>query len=155
MHANHYKLGSFRRVADKLYRYSSTKKYYAVFKFNGKTKWIPLDTTDRELAVRKVKEEIAKHKRTDPKASTMTLAALLELYEQSIQDLAEHTQETRKSILAAFKATWKHGLEMQIREVTKGQLQIWLSEHQSRLKGSSFNEYVRFVRHLFAIALDH
>ena len=131
------------------------KKYYAVFKFNGKTKWIPLGTTDRELAGRKVKEEIAKHKKTDPKASTMTLKALLSLYEQSIQGLAEHTQETRKSILAAFKKTWQQGLEIQVRAVTKGQLWIWLSEHQSRLKSSSFNEYVRFVRHLFAIALDH
>jgi len=155
MHRDHYKLGKFRRVADHLYRYSATKKYYAVFKFNGKTKWIPLDTTDRELAGRKVKEEIAKHKKTDPKASTMTLGALLTLYEESIRGLAEHTQETRKSILAAFKKTWKHGLEIQLREVTKGQLRIWLSEHQSRLKNASFNEYLRFIRHLFAIALDH
>jgi hypothetical protein len=44
----------------------------------------------------------------------MTLAAVLVLYEQSIQGLAEHTQETRKSILAAFKATWKHGFDMQV-----------------------------------------
>src|SRR6185369_1036639 len=53
----HYKLGAYRRVADHLYRYSANKKYYAVFKFNGKTKWIQLATTDRELAGRKVKEE--------------------------------------------------------------------------------------------------
>ena len=32
----HYKLGSYSRVADHLYRYSATKKYYAVFKFGGK-----------------------------------------------------------------------------------------------------------------------
>jgi hypothetical protein len=48
------------------------KKYYAVFKFNGKTKWIPLDATDRELAGRKVKEGIAKHKKTDPKPIRQT-----------------------------------------------------------------------------------
>jgi hypothetical protein len=34
----HYKSGSYSRVADNLYRYSSTKKYYGVFKCNGKTK---------------------------------------------------------------------------------------------------------------------
>jgi len=151
----HYKLGRHVRVADHLYRYSATKKYYAVFKCNGKTKWVPLNTTDRELAGRKLKEEIAKYKKTDPKASTMTLEALLTLYEQSIHGLAEHTQETRKSILAAFKKTWTHGLDMQVRAVTKGQIRIWLSEQQARLKNSSYNEYIRFVRHLFAIALDH
>ena len=155
MQQQHYKLGRHVRVADHLYRYSATKKYYAVFKCNGKTKWVPLNTTDRELAGRKLKEEIAKYKKTDPKASTMTLEALLTLYEQSIHGLAEHTQETRKSILAAFKKTWTHGLDMQVRAVTKGQIRIWLSEQQARLKNSSYNEYIRFVRHLFAIALDH
>ena len=151
----HYKLGQYRRVADNLYRYSATKKYYAVFKANGKTKWISLDTTDRELAGRKLKEEIAKFKKTDPKASTMTLAALIALYEESIKGLAEHTQATRKSILKAFKETWKHGLDIQVRTVTTGQLKLWLSEHRSRLKNASHNEYVRFVRNLFTLAVDH
>jgi hypothetical protein len=36
----HYKLGKYHRVASNLYRYSVTKKYYAVFKCHGKTKWI-------------------------------------------------------------------------------------------------------------------
>ena len=44
---------------------------------------------------------------------------------------------------------------MQVRAVTKGQLSIWLSEQRPRLKNSSFNEYTRFVRQLFEIALDH
>jgi site-specific recombinase XerD len=131
------------------------KKYYAVFKRNGKTKWIPLETTDRELAGRKAKEEIAKHKSTDSRTSAMTLGQLLFLYEQSIQGLAEHTQGTRKSILKIFKKTWKHGLEMRVGGVSKGQLHLWLSDQRRRLKNSSFNEYVRFLRHLFAIALEH
>ncbi len=50
MQKQHYKLGKYARVADHLYRYSATKKYYAVFKCNGKTKWVALNTTDRELA---------------------------------------------------------------------------------------------------------
>jgi len=102
----YYRLGKYHRVADHLYRYAATKKYYAVFKSNGKTKWIPLNTADRQVAGRKVKDEVAKYKKTDPKASTMTLEALVALYEQSIQGLAKHTQETRKSILSAFKKTW-------------------------------------------------
>ncbi len=151
----HYKLGSYSRVADNLYRYSSTRKYYGVFKCNGKTKWIPLETTDREFASRKLKEEIAKYRRTDPKASTMTLEALIELYLQSIQGRAEHTQATRKSIVARFRASWRHGFDIQVRTITKGQLKLWLSEQQARLKKASFNEYIRFIRHLFAIALEH
>jgi len=151
----HYKLGSFSRVAEHLYRYSATKKYYVVFKFGGKTKWIPLNTTDRETAGRKAKEAMAKFKKTDPAASTMTLYNLLGLYEQSIQGLAEHTQATRKSILKKFKATWQHGFDIQAGKITTGQLNIWLSEQQTRLKNSSYNEYLRFLRHVFQIGIDH
>ena len=66
MEKTHRKLGTYHRVADHLYRYSITRKYYAVFKFHGKTKWIPLKTTDRELAGRRLREEVEKFKRTDP-----------------------------------------------------------------------------------------
>ena len=153
--ASHQKLGKYSRVADHLYRYSVTKKYYAVIKVAGKTKWIPLNTTDREIANRNLKTEIAKFKNTDPKKSTMTLESLLNLYEQSIQGLAEHTQKTRKSILKIFKATWTHGFTLQVGAVSKGQLQMWLSLHQGRLKNSSYNEYLRFLRHLFGLASSH
>ena len=155
MNKGHHKLGAFHRVAEHLYRYSATKKYYAVFKCNGKTRWISLNTTDRELAGRRVKEEIARHRKTDAKASSMTLSELLAIYEQAIQGLAPHTQGTRKSILKIFKNTWKHGLEMGVAAVSKGQLGIWLSEQRARLKNSSFNEYTRFIRQVFEIALDH
>ena len=76
----HYKLGKYHKVADHLYRYSATTKYYAVFKWDGKTKWIPLETTDRELAARRVKEEIAKYKKTDPKSSSWTMRELASLH---------------------------------------------------------------------------
>ncbi len=151
----HYKLGSYSRVADNLYRYSSTRKYYAVFKCGGKTKWVSLDTTDREIAARRLKDEIAKYRKTDPKTSQMTMDALLELYVQSLQGKAPHTQATRKSIVAAFRRTWKQPFDAQVRAVTTGQLRLWLGEHQARLKKSSYNEYLRFIRHLFAIALEH
>jgi|KBSSwiStaDraftv2_1062776.scaffolds.fasta_scaffold420495_1 integrase len=155
MKKGHHKLGAFNRVAEHLYRYSASKKYYAVFKSNGKTRWIPLKTTDRELAGRRAKDEIAKHKKTDAKASSMTLSELLVLYEQSIQGLAPHTQGTRRSILKVFKSSWSHGLDIQARAVSKGQLSLWLSEQRARLRNSSYNEYTRFVRQLFQIALDH
>src|SRR6266571_5800643 len=46
MQNRHYKLGAFHRVAEHLFCYSVTKKYYAVFKCNGKTRWISLKTTE-------------------------------------------------------------------------------------------------------------
>jgi integrase len=85
----------------------------------------------------------------------MTLEGLLALYEESIQGLAEHTRATRKSIVKRFKETWPHGLQMQVSAISAGQIQLWLSKHQARLKNSSYNEYLRFLRHLFTIAINH
>jgi integrase len=87
--STHQKLGKYLRVANHLYQYSVTKKYYAVLKVGGKTKWIPLNTTDREIAGRNLKDEVAKLKNTDPQQSKMTLESLLALYEESIQGLNE------------------------------------------------------------------
>ena len=70
MKASHQKPEKYSRVADHLYRYSVTKKYYAVIKVAGKTKWIPLNTTDREIASRNLKAEIAKFNNTDPPKKT-------------------------------------------------------------------------------------
>jgi integrase len=151
----HTRNGEFRKVAEHLYRYSANKIYYAVFKVRGKRIWKSLETTDRELANRKVKEELGKRGKVDHKAGKTSLEELLKLYEESIKGLAGHTQATRKSILKNFKETWKHGLEIAVRDVTEGQLQLWLSEHQSRLKNSSLNEYIRFLRQVFNVAKKH
>jgi len=85
----------------------------------------------------------------------MTLDALIGLYEQSIQGRASHTQPTRKSIIRVFRSSWKHGFDIPVRSITKGQIRLWLTEQESRMKKSSFNEYIRFVRHLFVVALEH
>ena len=55
--------GQFRKVGENLYRYSSNEIYYAVFRVNGKLIWKSLETEDRELAKRKLKEELEKHGR--------------------------------------------------------------------------------------------
>jgi integrase len=151
----HTRGGEFRKAGQNLFRYSANKVYYAVFKVRGKKIWKSLETADRELAERKLKGELAKRGKIDHQNGRTTFEELLKLYEESIQGLAKHTQETRKSILKIFRATWKHGFETLVRNVTKGQLQLWLSEHQARLRNSSLNEYVRFLRHVFSLALNH
>lgn len=155
MKSAHSRTGEFRKVAEHLYRYSANKNYYAVFKMGGKRIWKSLETSDRELGNRRLKEELEKRGKVNHKAGRMTLGELLAEYEELIKGLAKHTQETRRSILKSFKKTWKKGFQILVRDITKAQLQLWLSVHQSRLKNSSLNEYIRFLRQLFSIAVDH
>lgn len=52
--------GRFVRVKDNLYRYTATKKYYAVYRRQGKLRFKSLKTADREIAERALRTEIQK-----------------------------------------------------------------------------------------------
>jgi len=151
----HSRTGQFRKVSQNLFRYSANKNYYAIYKVAGKKIWRSLETADRELAERRLKEELQKHGKVDQKDSKLSLSDLLKLYEASIQGLAEHTKATRRSILRVFTETWEHGFDVPVRSISTGQVKLWLGGQHARLKNSSYNEYVRFVRHLFALAVSH
>ena len=152
---NHQRKGEFRKVGENLYRYSTSGTYYAVFRVQGKLIWKSLKTDDRELANRKLKDEKEKKGRIDADAAKMTLSTLLDLYEKRLQQYDAKTIETRAWILKTFRETWRNGLEIPVRAVTKAQLDLWLAPHRARLAKSSFNELVLFVRQLTAIENHH
>jgi len=154
MSTAHSRAGKFCKAGENLYRYSSNGIYYAIFRDKGKLKWRSLKTNDRAMAKRRLTEAIEKARQIDPAASRMSLSKLLELYAAQIKGLKPKTYGTRQSILKIFKATWTHGLEIQVRDVNKAHLQGWIALHRQRLKKSSLNEYLRFLRQLFEIALD-
>jgi len=151
--ASHSRAGEFRKVGENLYRYSSNGIYYGVFRDKGKLKWKSLKTTDRAIAKRRLTEDIEKARRIDPAASRMSLSKLLDLYEEQIKSLDKKTCDTRSSILKVFKATWMHGLEIQVSDANQAQLEGWIAQHRQRLRKSSLNEYIRFIRQLFEIAV--
>jgi integrase len=149
----HARAGEFRKVGENLYRYSSNGIYYAVFRNRGKLKWKSLRTTDKALAKRKLVAELKKLSQIDPKASKMSVEALLKTYDETIQTLDKKTIQTRQSIARMFKTTWRNGLEMQVQDVTPTELETWLGQHSERLRKSTYNEYIRFLRQLFACAI--
>jgi integrase len=151
--AVHSRCGKFQKVGENLYRYSSSEIYYGVFRVRGKLKWKSLKTTDKSLAKRRLAEELTKASKIDSKAGRMNLEALVQIYEETIQTFDKKTIQTRRSIAKKFKETWQFGLGMQVADVTQTHLEIWLGLHRERLRKSSYNEYIRFLRHLLANAV--
>ena len=141
-------------VAENLYRDSSNENNYAGFSGKGKRKWKSLKTSDKALAKRRLPTEIEKSRRIDPKAAKLSLAGLLAVYQQNLKTLDTKTIETRESIVKRFKATWLGGLEIQVCDINTNALRSWLGQHRDRLKKSSLNEYVRFLRQLFEAAVQ-
>lgn len=151
--STHSRAGEFCKVGENLYRYSSNGIYYGVFRDKGKLKWKSLRTTDRALAKRRLPGEIQKARRIDPKSAKMSLSRLLQIYEENLKTLDTKTIQTRKSILNKFRETWDGSLDTEVRDITVNHLRSWLGKHRDRLKKSSLNEYIRFLRQLFECAI--
>ncbi|PYJ83300.1 MAG: hypothetical protein DME22_16060, partial [Verrucomicrobia bacterium] len=166
--------GQFRKVGENLYRYSSNEIYYAVFRVNGKLIWKSLETEDRELAKRKLKEELEKHGRVNGALRGMTLQELITSYENQLAQFDQRTQDNKRSVLKKFRATWNKSFDIPVRSITSADLQLWLNKEDvmrnSKIKAPkqkanhnvspprvskwTYNQYVRFLKHLFGIALD-
>ncbi|MGA2543059.1 MAG: hypothetical protein ABSG78_16020 [Verrucomicrobiota bacterium] len=142
----HTRRGEFRRVADNLFRYSSSGVYYARFQSNGKDIFRSLRTTDRALARRRLADELQNASKLDVKVGKMTLEELLRLYEERLGQYAPRTIATRRSIFKIFKKTWPYGLDLPVHSVSAGQLELWLASRRANFKNATSNEYARFLR---------
>jgi integrase len=153
MNQTHSRNGDFVRVAENLYRYSSSGIYYARFRANGKEISRSLRTADRAIAKRRLAEEMDNYSKIDAKLGKMTLEELTRLYDEHLSQFAPKTAATRRSILKCFKETWPGGLLAPIQSVNAGQLESWLGSKRQGFRNATYNEYARFLRHLFDIAL--
>lgn len=127
--------------------------YYARFRTLGKLIHRSLKTNDRELAKRRLKDEIEKATKTDPACGKLTLGDLVASYEEKLKQYAEKTIATRQSILNIFKRTWKHGLAVAVKAVTPAHLELWLADRKRHFGKATYNEYVRVLRQIFDLAV--
>ena len=153
MKTSHSRTGAFSKVGENLYRYSSNGVYYARYRNKGKEIQHSLNTTDREFAKRLLKEEMRKINKVDPSLGKMTLEELLRLYDDGLTRYAPKTAATRRSILKIFKETWELGLDIPLKTVSVGQIELWLAARRSHFKNATYNEYARFIRHVFELAV--
>ena len=153
MKAAHSRTGVFSRIGENLYRYTSSGVYYARYRNKGKIFQHSLNTTDREFAKRLLKDELGKINKVDHSLGKLTLEELLKQYDESLNRYAAKTAATRRSILKIFKETWKHGLDLPLKSISAGQIELWLGERRANFKNATYNEYARFIRHVFELAV--
>ncbi len=147
------KTSKFVNVGHDLYKNSESGKYYVIFRKDGKQIWRSLKTKDFQLAKRKKDDTVKQIDKVDASAVGTTLETLIERYQANLGQLADKTIATRKSILANFKKTWGGALTARVSSIKPMDLQAWLGQHRARLKKATYNEYTRFLRQLFEIAV--
>jgi len=144
----------FQKVpnAPGLYRNSATGVYLAIKCLGGKRRERSLKTTDRKLAERRMKEWVESFARINPELERITLRELLAKYLLIMRAKSRSTMRRAGYIAGCFTKTWKFGMDIEVRNIRPSMLDEWLALHEPRLKNSSYNLYVGFIRSVFEIA---
>ena len=137
-----------------LYRHCKTGVYYGITKQGGKRKEHSLGTADRRSAERLLKDWLTDLDQIDQSTQKTTLDALIDKFLAMNKGKAAKTQATNQSIVNQFKTTWSFGLNLRVVDVKPSHLNEWLALHEGRLKNTSYNRYVGFLKQLFEIALS-
>ncbi|MDD2708119.1 MAG: tyrosine-type recombinase/integrase [Verrucomicrobiae bacterium] len=152
-------VGSFEKVGECLYRYSSNQVYYARLKINGKEVRRSLKTTDRTLAKQKLASLRTEMEKVNLSLGKMTVAELTDRFLKTQSHLAPKTVKTREKIASQIKKDWPKGADQQIMDVNPSDATTWLGVQAKRpgkhgaLTKSTLNVYIGFIRAMFQMAV--
>src|SRR6476660_4976936 len=118
--------GAFQKVGECLYRYSNGV-YYGRIRVEGKDIKRSLQTTDRELARRKLADFRKEQRQIDRSAGKLTLDALCDRYLQTVQRQKPKTVERKTFIAGRIKNDWPTGRLAQVAKIKPSECDGWLS----------------------------
>ena len=143
-------IGSFQKVGECLYRYSSNGVYYARIKSGGKEIRRSLETTDRELAKRELARFKDEQPQIDRSQGKLTLAELCDRFLKTIQHQKPKTIERKTLIVQRIKRDWPTGAQTQVGKIRPSDVDLWLARYQ--FGPASRNLHVATAKDLFAMA---
>lgn len=137
-----------------LYRNTRTGAYYAEKKVKGKRKEKSLDTTDRKIAERRLKEWIANLDKVDVEVEKTTLRHLFQSFLRVNQGKSDSSKGINNMVLGELAKWWPHGMDTQVRSVRPSQLEEWLALQEQEHKNSTYNRYAGVLRQVFEQAVN-
>src|SRR5438067_11979142 len=118
--------GTLKRVAQGLYRSSTSGVYFAHVPIHGKLFRESLRTTQRQLATRRLADFRSKKLTIDPKLAKLTLEELCDRYEQTLAHLSASSIKAKKGILERLKFQWPEGKLTLLRSIKPSHCEKWL-----------------------------
>jgi integrase len=143
--------GTFQKVGECLYRYSSNGVYYARIKAGGKEIRQSLRTTDRQKANRELRQLKDEQRQIDRSQGKLTLGELCDRYLKTVQHQKPKTVERKSLIVRRVKQDWPTGKLTQVGKVKPSDVDLWLSRYQ--FGPVSRNLHVACVKELFDMAV--
>jgi integrase len=145
-------VGTFQKVGECLYRYSSNGVYYARIKSAGKEIRQSLRTTDPALARRNLATLRNEQRQIDHSKSHLTLRELCDTFLQTVQHQKPKTIERKTHIVSRIKLGWPGGVGVQLGKITPTDVQLWLSRYN--LGPVSRNLHLACVKEILAMAVN-
>lgn len=137
-----------------LYRHAHSGRYYGCKKLHGKRREVSLQTKDRKIAERRLREWISNLHRVDTGKERTTLRQLIDTFVASNRGKSKSTQSKHRSIIKELRRTWRLGFDVEVRDIRPSHLDEWLAQQEARLKNSSYNRYAGCLKQLFDIAVS-
>src|SRR6266404_794454 len=109
--------GTLKRVAQGLYRYSTSGVYFAHVRIHGKLFRESLRTTDRQLAARRFADFREKKVKIDPKLAKLTIEELCDRYSETLGCLSASSIKAKNGILERVKSEWPEGRRAPLKSV--------------------------------------
>jgi len=144
---------AFEKVSECLYRFAKTEIYYARVWIRGKEIRRSLKTCDFQLAKRRLRDFRKDLERLNVDAANVTLETFLVTFLATSQHKSKKTQEKFDQIAKRIRAEWPEGPNQKLRDVKATDVLQWLKHQRERFASSTYNEYVQFIRRLFAAAV--
>ncbi|MEY2487394.1 MAG: hypothetical protein QOH39_3042 [Verrucomicrobiota bacterium] len=146
-------VGTFQKVGECLYRYSSNGVYYARIKVNGKDLGRhSLETTDPALARRNLSKYRKEQSQIDQSKAKMTLAALGAKYLQTVGHLGHKTVERKAHIVRRLQNDWPNGSSVQVSKIRTSDILLWLGKYQ--FGPVSRNQHLAQIRSILEMAVS-
>ncbi len=122
-------VGTFQKVGECLYRYSSNGVYYARLKTSSKEIRRSLNTTDLALARRNLQKLRDEQANVDPSKGRLTLLELCDTFLKTIQHQKPKTIERKTLIVGRVKRDWPNGPSVQVAKIKQSDVQLWLARY--------------------------
>ena len=145
------KKGILQKVGESLYRYSSNGVYYARIKTGGKEIRRSLETTDRDLAKRRLRDLRERQRQIDRSQGKLTLAELCGRYLETVRHQKPKTVERKSLIVRRMKEDWPTGSLTQVSKIKPSECELWLSRYG--FGPVSRNMHIRCAKAVFAMAV--
>ena len=145
--------GTLKRVAQGLYRYSTSGVYFAHVRIHGKLFRESLGVTDRKLANRKLAEFRANKAKVDLKLAKTTIGELCDRYAETLANLSASSIKAKAGILARLKSEWPEGKFAPLKSIKSSHCDKWLAKQSQRFGRSHYNAYVQLLRDVFRFAV--